>query len=95
VWVVLSADEAAKMASTNQFFNLILECFAFICSMAIVTVIAIVFGHVSVGKIERFTRWWDEVGLKSFIKKARSRNTQGCVSSEARLAGFPGFMIRP
>ena len=57
VGVVVSTDEAAEMANTNQFFNLILECVAFICGMAIVTVIAAVFGHVDVGRIERFARW--------------------------------------
>jgi len=61
--VVVSANEAVKMANTNQFFYLILECFTFVCSMAIVTVIATVFGHVNVRRIGCFARWWDEVGL--------------------------------
>ena len=95
VWVVVSADEAKEMASTNQFFNFVLECFTFVYSMAIVTVIATIFGHVSVGRIGCFARWWDEVGLKSFIKKAGSRNTQEGVFGEARLAGFLGSRIRP
>jgi len=75
VWVIVSTDEATEMANTNQFFNLVLECFVFVYSMAIVTVIATVFGHVNVRRIRRFARWWDEVDLKGFIKKARSRNT--------------------
>ena len=69
MWVVVSADEAAEMASTNQFFNLFLECFAFVCGMAVVMVIATIFGHVGVGRIGRFARWWDEVGLKSSSRR--------------------------
>jgi len=70
MWVVISVDEATEMASTNQFFDLVLECFAFVSSVAIVSVISVVFGHVCVGRVGCFARWWDEVGLKSFIKKA-------------------------
>ena len=75
MWVVVSADEAVKMASTNQFFYLVLECFAFVYGMATVSVVAIVYGHVCVGRVRCFTRWWDEVGLESFIKKAGSGDT--------------------
>ena len=52
--MVVFPDEVAKMASTNQFFNLVLECFAFICGMAIVTVIATVFDYVGVGRVGCF-----------------------------------------
>jgi len=68
--------------------------------VAIVTVIATIFSYVGNGGIRRLARWWDEVGLKSFIKEARSikeagsRNIQGCVSGEARLSGFLGSRIR-
>ena len=55
--VVVFLDEAAKMVSTNQFFNLVLECFANVCGMAIVMVIVAVFGHVDVGRIGRRARW--------------------------------------
>jgi len=55
--------EAAEMASTNQFFNLVLESFAFFCGVAIVLVIAAIFSHVCVGGSGRLTWWWDEVGL--------------------------------
>ena len=92
--VVVFVDEAAEMASTNQFFNLVLECFAFVCGVTIITVITTIFSHVGVWGIGRLARWWDEVGLKSFIKEAGSRNIQGCVSGEARLSGFPGSRIR-
>jgi len=77
MWVVVSADEAVEMASTNQFFDLVLNCFAFVCGMAIITVIATIFGHVYVGRVGCFTRWRDEVGLKSFIKKAGSGTFRG------------------
>jgi len=37
--VVISMDEATEVASTNQFFNLVLECFAFLCGVVVVSVI--------------------------------------------------------
>ena len=61
--VILSADKAAKVASTHQFFNFILECFIVLCSVAMVAVIAAVFGHVDVGGSGRLAWRWDEVGL--------------------------------
>ena len=74
--MVISTNEAIEMASTNQFFYLILECFAFVCGMAIVSVVAAVFGHANVGRVGCFTRWWwDEVGLEGFIKKSGSGDT--------------------
>jgi len=48
--VVVSSDEAAKVASTDQFFNFILECFAFFCSVAMVAVIVAIFGHIGIGR---------------------------------------------
>jgi len=47
--MVVSTDEAAKVASTDQFFYFILECFAFFCSVAMVAVVTAIFGHVGVG----------------------------------------------
>jgi len=61
--VVFSVDKAAKVASTHQFFNFILECFTVLCGMAMVSVIAIVFSHVRVEGSGRLVWWWDEVGL--------------------------------
>jgi len=61
--VVVSADEAAEMANTNQFFNLVLECFTFLRGVAVVSVIATIFSHVCVGRSGRLVLWWDEVGL--------------------------------
>jgi len=61
--VVVSADEAAEMTSTNQFFNFILECFTFLCGVAVVSVIMAIFSHVCIGRSGRLAWWWDEVGL--------------------------------
>ena len=47
--VIISADEAAKVTSTHQFFNFILECFAVFCSVAMVVVVEAIFGHISIG----------------------------------------------
>jgi len=49
--VVIFADETAKVASTDQFFYFILECFAFFYSVAMVAVVAAIFGHISVGGV--------------------------------------------
>ena len=61
--VVVSTNEMAEMASTNQFLNLVLECFAFLCGVVVVSVIATIFSHVRIGESGRLVRWWDEVGL--------------------------------
>jgi len=55
--VVVSTNEAAKVASTNQFFNLVLECFAFLCGVVVVLVITAIFSHVRVGRSGRLA-WW-------------------------------------
>ena len=49
--MVISTDEAAKVASTDQFFYFVLECFAFFCSVAMVAVVTVIFGHVGVGGV--------------------------------------------
>jgi len=61
--VVFSVDKAAKVANTHQFFDFIMECFTVLCSMAMVAVIAVVFGHVCVEGSGRLAWRWDEVGL--------------------------------
>jgi len=61
--VIISADEATKVTSTHQFFNFILECFAVLCSMAMVAVIAPIFGHISIGGSGHLAWWRDEVSL--------------------------------
>jgi len=60
---VIFSDKAAEMASTNQFFNFILECFTFLSGMVVISVIAAVFSHVCIGGSGRLAWWWDEVGL--------------------------------
>ena len=60
--VVFSAHKAAKVASTHQFFDFILECLTVLCSVAMVAVIAAVFSH-AVGGSGRSAWWWDKVGL--------------------------------
>jgi len=61
--VIIFSNKATEMASTNQFFNFILECFTFLCVMAIVLVIATLFSHVHIGGSGCLAWWWDEVGL--------------------------------
>jgi len=60
---VVSKNEAAKVANTNQFFNLVLECFAFLYGMVVVSVLATVFSHVRFGGSGGLAWWWYEVGL--------------------------------
>jgi len=48
--MIISTDEAAKMTSTDQFFYLILECFAVFCSVAMVAVVEAILGHNSIGR---------------------------------------------
>jgi len=67
-------DEVAEMDNTNQFFDLVLECFAFFYGVAVVSVIAAIFIHVCVWGSGCLAWWWDEVGLQSFIKETGSRN---------------------
>jgi len=48
--MVVPTDEAAKVASMDQFFYFILECFAFFRSVTMVAVVPAIFGHVGVGR---------------------------------------------
>ena len=57
--VVVSTDEAVKVARTNQFFYFILECFAFFCSVTMVAVVATIFGHIGVGRCGCLAWWRD------------------------------------
>jgi len=61
--VVVSANKAAEMACTNQFFNFILECFTFLYGVVVVSVVAATFSHVRVERSGHLARRWDEVGL--------------------------------
>jgi len=57
--MVVSTYEAAKVASTDQFFYFILECFAFFRSVAMLAVVATIFGHVGVGRCSCLAWWRD------------------------------------
>jgi len=61
--MIISTDEAAKVTSTDQFFYLILECFAVFCGVAMVAVVAAVFGHISIRRCGCLAWWRDEVSL--------------------------------
>ena len=60
-------DKATEMADANQFFDFILERFAFVCSVAIIFIVLAVLGHVGIGGVRCFTRWRDEIGMKGFV----------------------------
>jgi len=57
--MVISTDETAEVTSTDQFFYFILECFAFFCSVAMVAVVAAIFGHISVRRCCCLAWWRD------------------------------------
>jgi len=61
--MIIFTDEATKMTSTDQFFYLFLECFAIFCSVAMVAVVAAIFGHISVRRCGCLAWWRDEVSL--------------------------------
>jgi len=46
------ADKAAEMAGANQFFDFILERFAFVYSVSIIFVVPTIFDHVGIGGLE-------------------------------------------
>ena len=61
--MIISADEAVKVTGTNQFFNFILECFVVLCSVDMIAVVAVIFGHISIGGSGHLAWWRDEVSL--------------------------------
>jgi len=61
--MVILADETAKMASTNQFFYFILECFAVFCRVAMITVVTKIVGYISIRRSGGLAWWRDEVSL--------------------------------
>ena len=71
--MIISTDEAAKVISTNQFFNFILECFAVFCSVAIVAVVAAIFGHITLGGVVV----WHGGGMRSACKASSRRRDIG------------------
>jgi len=92
--MIISADEAAKVTSTDQFFNFILECFAVFYSVDMIAVVAIIFVHISIGGSDHLAWWWDEVSLQGLIKEAGSGDIKGNISSKAGLAGLSWSGIR-
>ena len=63
IGMIIFTYEAAKVTNTDQFFYLILECFAVFCSVAMVAVVAAIFGHISVRRCGCLVWWRDEVSL--------------------------------
>ena len=61
--MIISTDEAAKVTSTDQFFYFILECFAVFCSVAMITVVVEILGHISIRRCGCLAWWRDEVSL--------------------------------
>ena len=61
--MIISANVATKVTGTDQFFYLILECFAVFCSMAIVAVAAAIFCHINIRRCGCLAWWRDEVSL--------------------------------
>ena len=57
--MVISTDEATKVASTDQCFYFILECFAFFYSVAMVAMVTAIFGHVGVWRCSCLAWWRD------------------------------------
>ena len=63
IGMIISTDEAAKVTSTDQFFYLILECFAVFCSVAMIAVVAAILGHISIRRCGCLAWWGEEVNL--------------------------------
>jgi len=61
--MIISMDEAAKVTSTDQFFYLILESFAIFYSVAIITVVAAILGHICIRRSGCLAWWRNEVSL--------------------------------
>jgi len=59
--MIISTDEAAKVTITDQFFYIILECFAVFSSVAMVAVVAAILGHINIRRSGYLTWWQDEV----------------------------------
>ena len=61
------ADETAKVASMDQFFYFILECFAFFRSVTMVAMVLAILGHVGVGRCGCLVWWGEEISLEGFV----------------------------
>ena len=64
--MVIPTDEAAKVADTDQFFDFILERFAFFRSMTVVVMVPTILGHVGVRRCGCLS-WWGEVSLEGLV----------------------------
>ena len=65
--MVIPTDEAAKVASTDQFFDFILERFAFFRSGTMVAMVPTILGHVSVRRCGCLSWWGEEVSLEGLV----------------------------
>ena len=65
--MVIPTDEAAKVASTDQFFYFILGRFAFFRSVTMVAMVPTILGHVGVRRCGCLSWWGEEVSLEGLI----------------------------
>ena len=65
--VVIPTDEVAKVAGAYQFFDFILERFAFFCSMTVVAMVPTILGHVGVRRCDCLSWWGEEVSLEGLV----------------------------
>jgi len=65
--VVIPTDEAAKVAGAYQFFDFVLERFAFFCSMTVVAMVSTILGHVGVRRGGCLSWWGEEVSLEGLV----------------------------
>ena len=65
--MVIRMDEAAKVAGTDQFFDFILERFAFFRSMTVVAMVPTILGHVGVRRCGCLSWWGEEVSLEGLV----------------------------
>jgi len=91
MWGYVSTDKAAEVANANQFFDSVLERLAFVCSVVVVSVIAVVLDHVCIGGVGCFVRWWDEIGMEGFVEKSRSRTLRGAYLVKRGCRGSLGL----
>jgi len=100
----VSANKTAKVVGANQFFNFVLEHFAFIYNVGIILVVPAILGHVSIGGLEVFRGGRMR---SAWSASSRSRDlgmlneaylvNRGCLSSlgltSGRVGGLSGPMV--
>ena len=72
--MVIRTDEAAKVASTDQFFYFILERFAFFRSVTMVAMVPAIFGHVGIERCGCLA-WWGRRSAWRASSRMRERAT--------------------